>query len=288
LAKPLAVYCGVAFGLLFGVTLAMAALEVGPGGLLGGALVLIGMWIPAAARWVTTQTVDRDFVAPFPLRRLGRPRLGVLLGPLALIVVVYAGAYALAAALGVPQEEPAWRGARALALNIAFNLPLLTLWGLLGGLGEELGWRGYLQPKLDQHRVPASLLIVIVVETAFHVPVFVFAGYLESSSLLVTVALFAGLKLAWTPLCTWGTYRTRSIWFAALFHALHNALSQTIFPKALGSGGEVLLGESGVLPVASYLVAAVVVAVLVGRRGGGWRRVAREALGPPPTSGLTH
>lgn len=282
-AKPVFVYCGVAFALLLVVTLALAALGVSPADPVGGALVLAAMWIPAVARWVAVRTADRDFVAPFPLRRFGRPRLAVLLGPLALIVAVYAGAYALAAATGVQQAAPAWRGARALAVNVAFNLPLLTAWGLLGGLGEELGWRGYLQPKLDQLRVRGSLVIVILVETLFHVPVFAFAGYLQSSSLLLTVALFFGLKLAWTPLCTWGTYRTRSIWFAALFHALHNALSQTIFPKALGAGSELVLGESGLLPVVCYLVVAALVLGVVLVRSGGWRQVANEALARSPT-----
>jgi membrane protease YdiL (CAAX protease family) len=143
------------------------------------------------------------------------------------------------------------------AVNIAVNLPLLAVIGLAGGLGEELGWRGYLQPRLDQLRVRGAMLWVIVLETLFHIPIILLAGYLAGGSALTAVALFFGLKLGATPVWTWATYRWRTIWIAASFHALHNAISQVLAPKTFGAGDPRIVGESGVLPVAMYLLAAL-------------------------------
>jgi len=66
---------------------------------------------------------------------------------------------------------------------------------------------------------------------------------------------------------------------AVLFHTFHNAVSQVIIPKALGEGDPLLLGESGVFPVVTYLAAGLIVFVIVRRRGQTWRQFARTAIG---------
>jgi hypothetical protein len=48
----------------------------------------------------------------------------------------------------------------------------------------------------------------------------------------------------------------RTVWMAVWFHALHNAVSQVLVPKALGAGDARILSEAGVLPVALYLATA--------------------------------
>jgi CAAX protease family protein len=172
------------------------------------------------------------------------------------------------------------------------NLPLLAAIDLVGGLGEEIGWRGYLQPRLDEMGVPASLLWVIALETLFHLPLIPLAGYLSGGSLATTLVLFFGLGLGATPVWTWATYRWRSVWIAAWFHAFHNAVSQVLIPKALGAADERILGESGVFPVALYLLVAATVLGIARARGKRWREFAQDgcslsktepgALGLPP------
>jgi hypothetical protein len=83
-----------------------------------------------------------------------------------------------------------------------------------------------------------------------------------------TVALFFGLSLGVIPVWTVATYTTRSIWTAAWFHALHNVFSQAIVPRTLGAGDELMLGESGIFPVAAYLFAAAAVLLTLKLR---WR-----------------
>jgi membrane protease YdiL (CAAX protease family) len=250
-------------------------LSVGDPGATG--FILAAMWIPACARWVATRTVDRAWRPPFPLRRWGRPRSAVVLVPLGIVCAIYGAAYALAWAFGVPTERPMWHGARLL-LNLAVNVPLLAIVDGAGSLGEELGWRGYLQPRLDQLGVRGSLLWVIAIETLFHVPVILLAGYLAGGTWVQTIVLFIGLGMGLTPVWTWATYRWRTIWMAVAFHTCHNAVSQVLLPKALGEGGPLVLGESGVLPVAFYLLAAGLLVGIAFARGRSWRDFAFNAL----------
>lgn len=272
------VYAAVAIAGVTAVSTLMHAMQLSVGGGLGGTLIMAAMWIPALARLVAVRTVDREWRPPFPLRRWGRPRAAVIVVPLATVGAIYIGAYALASLADVPRGAPAWHGA-AVALNVGVNLPLLAIIGLFGGLGEELGWRGYLQPRLDQLEVPGAVLWVIALETVFHVPLILLTGYLAGEPWALSIALFFGLKLGATPLWTWATYRWRTIWIAAWFHALHNAVSQVLVPKALGAGDPRVLGESGVLPIALYLVAAGAVLGIARARGRRWRDMAASARG---------
>ena len=259
------------------VAVSLHAFDLSVGEPRAGALIMAAMWMPAVGRLAATKTVDHGWRPPFPLRQWGRPRPAVVVIPLAIVSAVYLGAYGVASLVGIPRERPVWQGV-AIVVNIAVNLPLLAAIDVVGGLGEEIGWRGYLQPRLDQLRVSGSLFWVIALESLFHLPLIVLAGYLGDRTWAMSVALFVGLKLGATPVWTWATYRCRTIWIAAWFHAFHNAVSQVLVPKALGVGDPRILGESGVLPIAFYLLAAATILVMLGSRRERWGDFAANAL----------
>jgi membrane protease YdiL (CAAX protease family) len=191
----------------------------------------------------------------------------VVLAPLLVIAGIYSAAYGIAWLAGIERAAPVWQGARMVAINVVLNLPLAAVLGLMGSIGEELGWRGYLQPRLDQLGVRASLLVVAPIEVLYHVPLIVLGGYLASGSLLITLGLACASKLTGIFLWTYGSYRLRSIWVAFWFHTLHNALSQLIFPKVFGVGAEHVLGEMGLLPVGCQVAAALALLVALRLRG---------------------
>jgi membrane protease YdiL (CAAX protease family) len=261
------------------IAVLMHARHVSVGEVRSLGFILVAMWMPGFARLVATRTVDRGWHSPFPLRRWGHPAWLVVILPLASVTTIYLGAYLLAALAGVERFSPAWSRGRLVA-NIVVNLPLLSAIGIVGALGEEIGWRGYLQPRLDELNVPYSLLWTIVAETLFHFPLILLAGYLGAKNLLATLALFFTLGLGLTPLWTWATYQWGTIWMAVLFHTFHNAVSQVIIPKALGEGDPLVLGESGVFPVIAYLSAGLIVFLIIRRRGPTWQRFARTAIAP--------
>jgi membrane protease YdiL (CAAX protease family) len=271
------VYAAVAMVGITAVSASLYATNLSVAEQRAGLLVIAAMWVPALARWVATHTVDRGWSSPFPIQRWGYPRAAIVIVPLAVVCAIYFGAYLLASLAGVPREPPVWQGARA-AVNVAVNLPLLAAFGLLGAIGEEIGWRGYLQPRLDQLAVPGSLFWVIALETFFHVPLILIGGYLAGEARATSIALFFGLGLGATPVWTWATYRWRTIWIATWFHTFHNAVSQVLVPKLLGAGAPLILGESGVLPVTVYLLAAAAVFGTMRARGEQWHGLVRHAL----------
>jgi membrane protease YdiL (CAAX protease family) len=241
------------------------------------ALVIATMWIPALARAVATYTVDDKWPSPFPVRRWGYPGVLIVIVPLTAVCAVYAGSHVLATWLAVPRKPPVWQGEEAVA-KVAASLPMLVGIGLLGALGEEVGWRGYLQPRLDQLAVRGSMLAVILAETLFHMPLILWAGYLPTETSVKSIALFLGLKLGATPVWTWATYRWRSIWMAAWFHTIHNALALALIPNLLGVGHPLVLGEFGIIPVGLYLIVAAAVFGFMRARGDGWSHFAKRAL----------
>lgn len=142
-------------------------------------------------------------------------------------------------------------------------LPMFN-YNLLGGpLFEEFGWRGFLQPRLEQEVSPwLAALCVGFMWTAWHLPLFLTswssAGPLSYAFILVGLSTLMAFAF---------NSSGNSVLVAILMHSAFNASSQFIGPF-LGKtptrerpSAEVLIGCSFVL------VAAVTVAMTRGRLG---------------------
>ncbi|MFH1438052.1 MAG: CPBP family intramembrane glutamic endopeptidase [Pseudomonadota bacterium] len=281
-AAAVIVFFAVSLGLVLAVSLLMALLKIEVKSGAGGLFITVIMLAPLLGRFAAVRTVDRGWKAPFRLRSWGRPRWFVALAPLLILLAIYGAAYLVGSLAGIAAWNPGngkWTSAGQIALNLAFNLPIMAVFFTIGSLGEELGWRGYLQPRLDAAGVRLSLVVVIVLEVIWHVPIFVLANFLLGGSLAMTVLLFAGLKMFASPLWAWSVYRSRSIWPAVFFHTFHNEISQWLFPHFFSTTDDgVLLGEFGVLPVAAYAAAFGIWLVAMLVRGTGWQKLAARAL----------
>ncbi len=111
------------------------------------------------------------------------------------------------------------------------------------GLGEELGWRGYLTPRLEQ-LVPTPVAIVVtgVIWALWHGPLlaygynfgrdydfFPYGGFIA----MIVMCIF------WSAVLTWLTKRTGSVYPAALCHMLIDTVLTTVFmPFAYNADGE--------------------------------------------------
>ena len=244
-------------------------------------LAPLAMWAPALARLVTRATVDRGFTGTLTLRRWGVTGSRVILEPLALPLMVYAAAYFIAWTSGLVQFSPGdgkWTSGGQIAANLVVNLAILIPFGTFTALGEELGWRGYLQPRLDAADVRFSVVVVWLVQLAYHLPLMVGADYLGGRNLLATAALFAAGDLSMTFLAACLAYRAQSLWPAVFFHSFHNTISQWLFPKFFSGGDEsLLLGETGLLPAIGYVVLGIAVLRALRREGPPWAELARSA-----------
>lgn len=123
-----------------------------------------------------------------------------------------------------------------------FNVPAL----LLGPLGEELGWRGYLLPRVLQRMRPATAAVVVgSIWMLWHLPAF-FASGLPQSGMALPVFVIAGIALS--VFVTWLFVNAKqSILLAGIVpHAIVNAYgaatgSMTWINAVVLVGGAILL-----------------------------------------------
>jgi uncharacterized protein len=277
--RPLLVVTGISAG----TTTAIAALSASKGWTVHspawGVLAIVAMWAPALGRFVALRTVDRDFRATLPLRRWGATGGQVVVWPVVVPLAVYGAAYAIAWQVGLAEWSPGggrWTTGSQIARNVIVNLAILGVFGTFTALGEEIGWRGYLQPRLDAAGVRYSVVLVAVAWTAFHTPIMVGAGYLDTGGLWRSIGMSAAFDLSLAFIWAHESYRARSLWPAVFFHSFHNTISQWLFPKFfLGGENELWLGEGGYLPLAGYILVAVALYVWMRLRGPSWQALSK-------------
>ena len=284
--RAVLVFAGIAVGSTTAIALVSAAMGWSVSSPAWSVLAPLAMWAPALGRVVAVGTVDRGFRSPLSLRRWGTTGVQVILWPLVVPLVVYGAAYSIAWGAGLASWSPGggrWTTGSQIAANVIVNVVILTVVGTLTAMGEEIGWRGYLQPRLDVAGVRWSVAVVWLCQLAYHAPLIAGAGYVNAGSLPLSLALFAAADLPVAFLWARESYRARSLWPAVLFHSSHNTISQWLFPRFFAGGeNERWLGEGGLLPVTGYVMLGLALFVWT-RRGPSWRALSRGAVTNQPT-----
>jgi len=99
--------------------------------------------------------------------------------------------------------------------------------GIVNGLvtvGEEVGWRGYLQPRLIQ-RFPFAVAIILVglIWAHWHTPVILMGYNYPETPVLGAILLWPITCIAWSFVAAFLTINSDSIWPAVVFHGSVNA-----------------------------------------------------------------
>lgn len=139
-------------------------------------------------------------------------------------------------------------------------------YGILPGFVEEIGWMGFVYPRMKTGRSPlASALILGVLWGLWHLPVIDFLGaaYPHGVYLLPMVCAFVVAMTAMRVLIVWVYSNTGSLLLAQLLHTSSTA-SLAIFSPALVSPAQEPLWYA-VYAVALWVVVALVV-VAYGRQ----------------------
>lgn len=125
--------------------------------------------------------------------------------------------------LGVSREYPDLGRVPYWAANIVFY-----------GFGEEVGWRGYLLPRLQaRHNALVSALIVAVVWAIWHVPLFWFAAGMRAMGPAEVAGWFFSLVTG-SILLTWLFNSSRGcVTAVALFHGILDIVMTSPGPVAL-------------------------------------------------------
>lgn len=199
----------------------------------------------------------RQTLADLGLHRLAwRAWLPALLLPLVVLLAAYGAVWFFTPATyqGFPHPVK-WP-------NLSLYLAILILFQTLTmSLGEELGWRGYLLPRLlVLGRLPAYLLGGLL-WAVWHYPlIFLLAGYNTEGNKALTTVLFTSVVLCLSIILGELRRRTGSVWPASLFHSAHNVFWQQLVSLSV-SGSPLLIylaGESGLITIMLYgLVAAL-------------------------------
>lgn len=103
----------------------------------------------------------------------------------------------------------------------------ITPFAIIGGGIEEIGWRGYLLPKLSEKFSPTNAtLIVGCVWSIWHIPMWFVVGSHQQKLIFIPFAISCiATSFIMTPLF----YKTRSIWLCILLHAIDNACSYVFY-----------------------------------------------------------
>ncbi|UNK48355.1 CPBP family intramembrane metalloprotease [Lysobacter sp. S4-A87] len=108
-------------------------------------------------------------------------------------------------------------------------LPLLAM-GLVGALGEELGWRGFLLPKLIAGGVRHPYLVCGLVWALWHFPLIAFGGFYQVDNALLMAAIYCVGIVAMSFVLSELRMRSGSVLVPTLAHASHNFLLQFAVP----------------------------------------------------------
>lgn len=133
------------------------------------------------------------------------------------------------------------------------GFPLMLGINFLFAAGEELGWRGYLLPKIKPF-LPhfwARALTVGIIWGAWHVPM-----YVQIRAPGSTIFIFL-INICLISICyTWLYERKNSIWPTALAHGAHNAFFNTLLPGLILSKSTQALwvGEEGLVVTFCYSI----------------------------------
>ena len=291
------VYLAISFGLgwlaqiavvnlLSGVSGGLASL--GPGALIAGALL---MWPPAIGAVVAHRFVEHGRQGNLGLRWPGwgyallawfGPALLTALTMLASLPIYpfdpsFSTVRVLASQSGQPlPADPAMIVAGQLALALTLAVPINALLAF----GEELGWRGYLLPRLMQRLgVWPGVLLHGAIWGFWHAPLIVLSGYNYPGHNLLGVPWFIISCALLGVLFGWLRLGSGSVFAPTIAHAAFNAIGPA--PLLLLRNVDAAIG--GVLwsPI-GWLVMLLVIGALAatGRLDRGLRRDATSELVP--------
>jgi uncharacterized protein len=220
---------------------------------------------PTVAALIMLLVVTREGYSKEGWKSLGLHRLGLNVWWIAfgvtLLFTVAASAIVWAtpiAAFVVPEA-----GIIDATLNFLIAVGILALSFVLA---EEIGMRGYLQPRLMSLGRTRALLLVGLVWATWHMPLYYFvAKLLPVGNVLLFLPLFYGTVVAASFFFGYLRIYTGSVWPASLAHAVHNAAWGALGAFTVTSSSALvnlyLVGDYGIL----ILVGTVIGAIWVGR-----------------------
>jgi membrane protease YdiL (CAAX protease family) len=209
------------------------------------------MLTPTVAAMLMLFVVTRQGREPGVWRGLGLRPSGRAYWPVALLATAAVSVIGLLVALTLPSAHYVTPdGWYSLPIELMIEVALTSVTIVLG---EELGWRGYLLPRLRYLGDVKAMIIVGVIHATWHMPVILGTDveYIDGNRLII-VPLFYGTIMGASFFMGLLRIYSHSVWPASLAHAAHNAMwgitgsfmvasSVTAESYVAGDGGIVIL-----------------------------------------------
>ena len=217
----------------------------------GGMLVFLLMWCPALAAFATCHIFHIDIATLGWNWRPVRYEAAAYLLPLLYSAPVYLVAWlAISGSFGF-SEFAATAGTtfgfphspRGAAWLLA--IPLYATVGVIGSmtraLGEEIGWRGFLLPRLvGRLGFTGGCFLSGCIWALWHYPLLLFADYNAGTPRLYALSCFTIMVIGDAFIFGWFRLKSGSLWSAAMLHASHNLFIQAIFDRMTNPVGKTL------------------------------------------------
>jgi membrane protease YdiL (CAAX protease family) len=192
------------------------------------------MWCPALAAWATCRLCSISFAS------LGWTWPGARLQWLAYLIPFGYGllVYSLAWSSGLGAfsiADYAPYAAKSLGLpHVAFMLALQVSAGFVlscaTALGEEIGWRGFLAPRLlSRFGFSGGSIVIGLLWAAWHFPVVFLSNYGEETPRVFAMTCFTISLVGMSFVYSWFRLRSGSLWPAVFLHASHNVFITPVF-----------------------------------------------------------
>jgi hypothetical protein len=240
--------------------------------LYGQLTVVAVMWVPALATWLTIRFITHEGFAVANIRfGSWKPYVTAGLVVPACFVIIYAVTWAVG--LG----RPDWKLEQFLAMiashapagaapmaSPALMLPvtyvaMLVMAPFINGLfgfGEELGWRGYLLPKLMVLGKPRAYLLLGIVWGLWHLPL-VLVGFTYPGHRVLGVLAFIALTTTFGIYLNELTLRHRSSILAGWVHGVFNSQKLGVWGLLFPSVNPLLGGFAGIIGIVVWLALGV-------------------------------
>ena len=235
-----------------------------------GVLYPILMWVPAIAALVANIYEQVSSKEKFDLKKLLNGLgfklcnikyilLGILLPLIYLLIpyiiywIKYPNNFAYT---GVP-----------ISLILSDCLPVMVI-GIVGSLisaiGEEIGWRGYMVPALNEkYGAKKTLVISSLFWCLWHFPLIIFDAYMSNLPLYYQLPMFVLCIFPVGVICGIYALKTSSVWPSAFLHAAHNNYDQTVFQVITrGENMFYYVSETGIVTaICAWIVMGVILII---------------------------
>jgi len=250
LKRELTTYLLLTFGLstIFYVLISSAH-TLGAG---GGLYVPMLMWCPGVSALITRLLFQRNLRGEGWTWGPTRFELAGYALPIAYAACAY-GAVWIFDFGGVDLSRFHTGAFRFLVVGLAISVAF--------ALGEELGWRGFLVPKLaERFSFTQTAVISGIIWSTWHVPLIIFADYNGGTPTWYSIACFAVMVVGISFPMAWLRLRSGSVWPAVLLHASHNLFIQGFFDTVTVDTGvtKYLLSEFGAVLALAAAVTGVI------------------------------